>query len=173
MGVCNCSLFCFTLLYVHSSIAIILMGKRELVALLDLSSWCLVMVGWLFPTVPWGCLLFMIVIFPDDTHYFQKQKSFCTQHILVDLRVKTAAIYFPAFVTTKSNNYRHFNNGLLFLKCWLIIQERIGKATCKTVTSGQAILNIVFIFFKIAFSAMVIIHTKVNVFYLYSKYTLT
>ena len=35
---------CFTLLYVHSSFAIILMGKRELVALLSLSSWCLVMV---------------------------------------------------------------------------------------------------------------------------------
>ena len=37
-------MFCCTLLYVHSSIAIILMGKRELVALLNLSSWCLVMV---------------------------------------------------------------------------------------------------------------------------------
>ena len=44
MGVCNCSMFCCMLLYVHSSIAIILMGKRELVALLNLSSWCLVMV---------------------------------------------------------------------------------------------------------------------------------
>ena len=32
VGVCNCSVFCCTLLYVHSSIAIILMGKRELVA---------------------------------------------------------------------------------------------------------------------------------------------
>ena len=37
-------MFCFTLLYVHSSIAIILMGKRELIVLLNLSSWCLVMV---------------------------------------------------------------------------------------------------------------------------------
>ena len=44
MGVCNCSMFCCTLLYVHSRVAIILMGKRELVALLNLSSWCLVMV---------------------------------------------------------------------------------------------------------------------------------
>ena len=35
-------MFCCTLLYVHSSIAIILTGKRELVALLNLSSWCLV-----------------------------------------------------------------------------------------------------------------------------------
>ena len=41
-------MFCCTLLYVHSSIAIILIGKRELVALLNLSSWCLVMVEWLF-----------------------------------------------------------------------------------------------------------------------------
>ena len=31
-------MFCCTLLYVQSSIAIILMGKRELVALLNLSS---------------------------------------------------------------------------------------------------------------------------------------
>ena len=68
MGVCNCSMFCCKLLYVHSSIAIILIGKRELVVLLDLSSWCLVMVGWLFLTVPWGCLLFVIVVFPDHTH---------------------------------------------------------------------------------------------------------
>ena len=61
-------MFCCTLLYVHSSIAIILMGKRELVALLNLSSWCLVMVEWLFLTVPWGCLRFVIVVFPDHTH---------------------------------------------------------------------------------------------------------
>ena len=68
MGVCNCSMFCCTLLYVHSSIAIILMGKRELVALLNLSSWCLVVVEWLFLTVPLGCLQFVIVVFPDHTH---------------------------------------------------------------------------------------------------------
>ena len=35
-------MFCCMLIYVHSSIAIILMGKTELVALLNLSSWCLV-----------------------------------------------------------------------------------------------------------------------------------
>ena len=73
MGVCNCSMFCCTLLYVHSSIAIILMGKRELVALLILSPWCLVMVDWLFLAVPWGCLQFVIVVFPDHIHllFFQ------------------------------------------------------------------------------------------------------
>ena len=68
MGVCNCSMFCCTLLYVHSSIAIILMGKRELVALLNLSSWCLVMVEPLFLTMPRGCLRFVIVVYPDHTH---------------------------------------------------------------------------------------------------------
>ena len=68
MGVCNFSMFCCTLLYVHSSIAIILMGKRELIALLNLSSWCLVMVERLFLAVPWGCLQFVIVVFPDHTH---------------------------------------------------------------------------------------------------------
>ena len=61
-------MFCCTLLYVHSSIAIILMGKRELVALLNLSSWCLVMVERLFLAVPRGCLRFVIVVFPDHTH---------------------------------------------------------------------------------------------------------
>ena len=68
MGVCNCSMFCCTLLYVHSSFAIILMGKRELVALLSLSSRCLVIVVWLFFAVSWVCLQFVIVVFPDQTH---------------------------------------------------------------------------------------------------------
>ena len=68
MGVCNCSMFCCTLLYVHSSIAIILMGKRELIALLNLSSWCLVMVERLFLAMPRGCLQFVIVVLCDHTH---------------------------------------------------------------------------------------------------------
>ena len=75
MGVCNCSMFCCTFLYVHSSFAIILMGKRELVALLSLSSWCLVMAVWLLLVVPWVCLWFVIVVFPDHTHLL-----FCRIH---------------------------------------------------------------------------------------------
>ena len=61
-------MFCCTLLCVRSSIAIILMGKRELVALPNLSSWCLVMVERLFHAVPQGCLRFVIVVFPYHTH---------------------------------------------------------------------------------------------------------
>ena len=44
------------------------MGKGELVALQNLSSWCLVMVERLFLAVPQGCLQFVIVVFPDHTH---------------------------------------------------------------------------------------------------------
>ena len=51
VGVCNCSMFCCTLLYIHSSFAIILMGKWELLLCLvylpgvswllcGSSSWC-------------------------------------------------------------------------------------------------------------------------------------
>ena len=46
---------------------LVLMGKRELVALLNLSSWCLVMVERLFLDVPRGSLQFVIVVFSDHT----------------------------------------------------------------------------------------------------------
>ena len=55
---------CFVVryLFVHSTFAIILMGTRELVALLSLSSWCLVVVVWLYLAVPWVSLRFVIVV---------------------------------------------------------------------------------------------------------------
>ena len=68
VGFCNCSMFCCTLLYVHPSFAIILMGKRELVALLGLSSWCLVVVAWLFLTTSRVCLQFVMVVFSHHIH---------------------------------------------------------------------------------------------------------
>ena len=61
-------MFCYTLLYVHSSFAIILMGKIELVALLSLSSWCLVFDVGLSLAVAWVCLQFVVVVFLDHTH---------------------------------------------------------------------------------------------------------
>ena len=61
-------MFCCMLLFVRSSIAIILMGKRELVALLKLSSWCLMIAVWPCFAVPQGYLRFVIVVFPDHTH---------------------------------------------------------------------------------------------------------
>ena len=53
VGVCDCSVFCCTLLCVRSGVAVVLVGRGGgLVALLALSSWCLVVVGRLFLAVP-------------------------------------------------------------------------------------------------------------------------
>ena len=52
----------------YMCVAIILMGKRELISLLNLSSWCLVMAERLFLALPRVCLQFVIVVFPDHTH---------------------------------------------------------------------------------------------------------
>ena len=66
--------FCLLLIPLWESVIvlcfveIILMEKRELIALLNLSSWCLVMVERLFLAVPRGSLQFVIVVFPDHTH---------------------------------------------------------------------------------------------------------
>ena len=55
-----------------------------LVALLGLSFWCLVIVVWLYLAVPWVCLQYVIVVFPDHTyllffgrsmHYFQGSRE--------------------------------------------------------------------------------------------------
>ena len=79
-------MFCCTLLCVRSSIAIILMGQRELVVLLKLSSWCLVMVERLFLAVPQGCLRFVIVVFPDHTHLLFLHWASLVNNISVKLR---------------------------------------------------------------------------------------
>ena len=39
-----------------------------MVALLNLSSWCLVMVERFLLAVLWGCLRLVIMVFPDHTH---------------------------------------------------------------------------------------------------------
>ena len=77
--------------YVHSSIAIILMGKRELIALLNLSSWCLAMVEQLFLAVPRGCLQFVIVVFHDHMRGVQY--------------VMKTAQYIPKFYIYTLHNY--------------------------------------------------------------------
>ena len=58
MGFSNCSMFCCALLYVLSSFAIILMGNRELFALLCLSRDCCVAL------LHNATVLFVIVLFP-------------------------------------------------------------------------------------------------------------
>ena len=102
-------MFCCTFLYVHLSIEFILMGKRELVALHNLSSWCLVMVDLLFLVVPWGCLRFVIVVFPDHTHVLfltelnrKKKKSAKGKlHTLMHARTQIHSVMiFSILVTT-------------------------------------------------------------------------
>ena len=71
---CACLYMCF------------LMGKRELISLLNLSSWCLVMVERLFLAVQRGCLQFVIVVFPDHTHLL----FLCAcMHVCVCMRERT------------------------------------------------------------------------------------
>ena len=65
------SVFCYGLLCVHSSFAIILKRKRKLFALFLLSYRCIVTINvlWLFLTVPWVGLQCVVVVFPDHTHF--------------------------------------------------------------------------------------------------------
>ena len=46
------------------------MGKKELVALLVLSSWCLIIGFWLILMLTWASLQCVIVVFPDHAHLF-------------------------------------------------------------------------------------------------------
>ena len=78
MGTLCLTLFCYTLLCVHSRFAIILKRKRKLVALLLLSYICIVTINvmWLFLAVPWVGLQYVVVVVPDHTHLLFKNTSF-------------------------------------------------------------------------------------------------
>ena len=113
MGVCNFSImFCCTLLYVHFSFAIIFKGKRGLVALLSLSSWCLVIVVWLFLAVPRVCLYFVIVVFPDHTYLLFLSKLptvsgllnsqiMCTYSYFSQHRPVSSVVYYINIISTR------------------------------------------------------------------------
>ena len=115
-------MFCCTLLYVHFSIAIILMGKRELIALLNLSSWCLVMVERLFLTVPRGCLQFVIVVFPDHTHLLFKRLNLTS---LEDRRQRGDLIETYKIISGKEN-----------VKCDKIF--KMADSDLSTITRGNS-----------------------------------
>ena len=106
MGVCNCSMFCCTLLYVHSSVAIILMGKRELIALLNLSSWCLVKVERLFLAVPRRCLQLVIVVFPDHTHLLCSMSCYQMIKLCMFLFFEPTAIRFQLCSLSRHTSQR-------------------------------------------------------------------
>ena len=58
--------------------------------MLNLSSWCLVMVEWLFLAVPRGCLQFVIVVFPDHTHLLFFMKKDLGQFPIQSAQILTA-----------------------------------------------------------------------------------
>ena len=70
------------------------MGKRELVALLNLSSCCLVVVGRLFLAVPWGCLRFVYVVFLDHTHLLFLHLSISNDIVSTKIYDKRDDFYF-------------------------------------------------------------------------------
>ena len=47
-----------------------------------MSSWCLVIIVWLFLAVPWVCLQFVIEVFPDHTYllFFTNKASVLIQN---------------------------------------------------------------------------------------------
>ena len=90
------------------------MGKRELIALLNLSSWCLVMVERLFLAMPRGCLQFVNVVFPDHTHllFFLytcecDDERACYLVIKKHVYSKTKYVNIPSF-----HSSHHFNSPL-------------------------------------------------------------
>ena len=77
------------------------MGKRELVALLNLSFWCPVMVERLFLAVPHGCLRFVIVAFPDHTYLLFLSR----RGPLYELGIRAAALTETCMRCAQSNRY--------------------------------------------------------------------
>ena len=71
MGLLCLSVYCYALLCVHSSFAIIMNRKIKPVALLLLSYRCIFTMNvlWLLLTVLWYGLQCVIVVFPDHTHF--------------------------------------------------------------------------------------------------------
>ena len=90
------------------------MGKRKLVALLRLSSWCLVIVVWFFLTVPLVCLQFVIVIFPDHTHLLffisDNVNEITTHPLLLDPTERLLYDYQQKFLKRTTRN--HFTASL-------------------------------------------------------------
>ena len=94
------------------------MGKREPFALLNLSSWCLVMVERLFLEVQWGCLRFVIVVFPDHTHllFLRENKSH-----LKCFMINGIIHYFNYFVLAKARllNFIYHSCKILYIEASL------------------------------------------------------
>ena len=65
--------------------------------MLGMSSWCLVIVVWLFLAVPWVCLQFVVVIFPDHTRLLFLKVAF-HQFLLIGLLEEKLKCKILAFI---------------------------------------------------------------------------
>ena len=74
----------------HTHIELVV--ARILVALLKLSSWCLVIVVWLFLAVPWVCRPFVIVVYPDHTNLLFFSQLNILKHLAVVAAVRTKEV---------------------------------------------------------------------------------
>ena len=90
------------------------MGKRELIALLNLSSWCLVMVERLFLAVPRGCLQFVIVVFPDHTHLLF---FISVQLVFLSMTIEKSCFVFAIFDAVVIVGLCHFNSWMEAWRC--------------------------------------------------------
>ena len=101
MGFCNCSMFCCALLCVHSSFAIISMGKTELVALLCLSSG----VSWLLCGSSSRChgfncslwLWYFLIILTSYSSWCQNWRKWKLSHVQIRIFVNVNCIYFITY----------------------------------------------------------------------------
>ena len=94
---------------VSSSNPIILMGKRELVALLVLYSWCLVIVVWLFLGVPWVCLRFVIAVFRDHTHLLYMYFILCISEFRAVFNINVKLRFLDLQYISYSNDFKSFS----------------------------------------------------------------
>ena len=104
VGVLCLSVFCYTLLCVHSSFAIILKRKRKLVALLLFSYEWLVTVNdmWSFLRVPWVGLQYVIVAFPGHSHIDAHRVCCieCLLHFYLEAVEIKKTLFIPPYVYT-------------------------------------------------------------------------
>ena len=131
VGFCNCSMFCCALLCVHSSFEIISMGKRAgcfaLFVFLEL-----IMVVWLFLMMPWVCLQFAIVVFPDNTHLlFQVSATSTAKLSSLNFTENTGTslkpvkfIFFQSVLAKKGSSYIHI------ITCIRLNINMLYKLTC-------------------------------------------
>ena len=144
---CNCSKFCWALICVYSSFAIILMGKRKMVALLCLSFWCLAIVVLLFLMVPGVCLQFVIAVFPDHNHLLLLKwwrlclfSTFVAASLLISILISFPPdvffykLYIRVWLSCGAGSYLIvLHPYTLYMSCFYVLEYQILWSVCDCV----------------------------------------